>query len=359
MARIKRRIRSARRKNIGHKIDVTAYLDTFAEQERNEDNSPFLYSLNHLTPEQVVADTDGEKKKKGGLSDRIFNSARFVVIAACAVVFVYCLVQLVSIVADYRTADELYGEIAEGYQNAMHEVPGNSVGRLTGSLRDTPLKNYAEVLVSGVTIYTPPSGNVERVSSLRFQRILVYLEDLRQKNPDTFGYINIDNSQISYPVMQSVNNEYYLTHSFTGTNLKAGAIFADYRNNAQVESNQNLVIYGHNMTNGAMFNGLVDYYLDENFYRTRDIEISTFDGIYTFMVFSVYQTTKEDQYFVTNFYGTDAFVDFCEAVEAKSVYHRDGISFSQDDVLLTLSTCITGNMDGRYAIHAKLVKVEN
>ena len=88
------------------------------------------------------------------------------------------------------------------------------------------------------------------------------------------------------------------------------------------------------------------------------IEIYTLDGLYIFEVFSAYATNKYDNYFRTGFSSDAEFVQFCYDREAMSYYHRENISFSPDDLVITLSTCILGNDDGRYAIHAKLIKVE-
>ena len=90
----------------------------------------------------------------------------------------------------------------------------------------------------------------------------------------------------------------------------------------------------------------------------KKVEITTFDGHYTFRVFSAYPTDKYDKYFRTYFSTDEEFVSFLNEREAKSLYHRDDISFTKDDIIITLSTCILGNEDGRYAIHAKLIKVE-
>ena len=113
------------------------------------------------------------------------------------------------------------------------------------------------------------------------------------------------------------------------------------------------------MLNGSMFCDATKYIERDFFMNTEhDIEITTFDGHYTFRVFSAYPTDKYDRYFRTYFASDEEFVNFCYEREAKSLHHRDDISFSKDDIIITLSTCILGNEDGRYAIHAKLIKVE-
>ena len=124
-------------------------------------------------------------------------------------------------------------------------------------------------------------------------------------------------------------------------------------------SDSNTFIYGHNMLNGSMFCDATKF-LDESFFMNpaNDIEITTFDGHYTFRVFSAYTTNKYDNYFKTYFPTNDSYLEFLTEREAKSHFHKEGVTFSPDDVIITLSTCILGDDDGRYAIHAKLIKVE-
>jgi len=164
-------------------------------------------------------------------------------------------------------------------------------------------------------------------------------------------------TRVDYPLVQSDDNDYYLYHSFTGDALKAGAIFVDFRNSRTLLYNRNTVIYGHNMESGAMFHSLINY-KDESFFRSKQIVISTFDGIYTFEVFSFYETKADIDYFRTWFQNDDDFVNFCTEEEKNSMYHKDGITFDGNSVIITLSTCITGVTDGRYCLHAILVDIE-
>jgi sortase B len=114
------------------------------------------------------------------------------------------------------------------------------------------------------------------------------------------------------------------------------------------------------MLNGSMFCDATKYVNDESFFMNPNnvIEIATFDGLYTFEVFSAYPTVKTDNYFKTYFPTDEEFLKFLTDREAKSLYHKEGLVLSEKDVIITLSTCILGNDDGRYAIHAKLIKVE-
>jgi sortase B len=321
-------------------------------------DSEFIDSLNSLTVDDLVPSSKRKKKRKSFSFSKV---VRLLVLVLCFSIFIHCISELTTIMNDYKRGDDLYGEISKGYYSALEEVISGDVSKMNISSADVPMANYSDVLMNGVTIYQPPVNTIDRVtSSAKFVRLLQYIQSLRDTNPDTYGYINIPNSKISYPVVQYADNDYYLKHAFDGRPLAVGSIFIDCRNNKKVEKNRNIVIYGHNMLNGSMFCDATKF-LEEDFFMNteNDIEITTFDGHYTFRVFSAYPTNKYDNYFKTYFPANEDFIKFCEEREAMSLYHREGITFSPDDVIITLSTCILGNDDGRYAVHAKLIKIES
>lgn len=321
------------------------------------DNTDFIDSLNSLTVDDIVPPYKKVNKKKKVSFSKL---SRLLVVFLCFAVFVYCMSELTTIMNDYERGDNLYDEIENGYYSALVDVIADNVNQMNISNSDTPMSNYSDVKINGITIYQPPNNSIVKVtSSAKFLRLLAYIESLRDTNIDTYGYINIPNSSINFPMVQRGDNDYYLTHAFDGTPLAVGSIFIDCRNDKKIEKNKNIIIYGHNMLNGSMFCDATKY-LDEAYFMNtaHDIEITTFDGLYTFRVFSAYATDKYDNYFKTYFPTEEEFVQFCIDREAKSLYHREGITFSPDDIIITLSTCILGNDDGRYAIHAKLIKVE-
>ena len=318
----------------------------------------FIDSLDSLKLDDVVP----PHRKKSFKSDiSAFKIYKIVMILLCVGIFLYCASELVNIVSDYGKGEELYDDIKNDYLAIIGGFTDSGVTNMQLSKSDMPMSSYNEVLLNGSPVYTPPEDGIDReATSAKFQSLLALLEGWRDDNKDTYGYINIPNTKVSYPMVQCEDNEFYLKHGFNGHPLAVGAIFIDFRNYKQIEANRNIIIYGHNMYNGSMFCDATKYVNDRDFFMNteNDIEITTFDGHYTFRVFSAYPTDKSDRYFRTYFASDEEFVQFCYEREERSLYHRDDISFSGDDVIITLSTCILGNEDGRYAIHAKLIKVE-
>ncbi len=320
-------------------------------EEKYEEQS-FLDSLDDITPEELVGGR--VKRRRRSMSYITSTLMRVTLLLVFFGVFIFCMIKLADSFADYAATDKLYGEMADDFENAIN---GTSNGHTSSSLKAAEevgaLKNYAQIIQSGADVIKPDDQNV--VTSLAFQRALAKLESYKEKNPDIYGWIIVGGTDISYPIMQSDDNEYYLYRNYLGENLITGSIFADFRCHTKVSRNKNLILYGHNSTGGAMFHQL-ERFLKEDTFRNNKITIYTFDGIYTFEPFSVYPTTSTYQYFTTSFRG-DEFVNFCDRVAGMSKFKTDD-TFTDDDIILTLSTCISGTTGGRYALHAKLVKIE-
>lgn len=98
------------------------------------------------------------------------------------------------------------------------------------------------------------------------------------------AWLSIDGTNINYPVMQGTNNEWYLTHDYSGQNALAGSIFLDYRNGADF-SDAVSVIYGHRMSGNLMFSDVAKF-ADEHFFSShRRGNLKTRDGEYELEVF--------------------------------------------------------------------------
>ena len=75
---------------------------------------------------------------------------------------------------------------------------------------------------------------------------------------DVIGWIAIPGTEISYPLVQGTDSDYYLTHTWNQNSSAVGAIFMDCRCSADF-SGFNTIVYGHRMNNGSMFAALKHY----------------------------------------------------------------------------------------------------
>ena len=162
-----------------------------------------------------------------------------------------------------------------------------------------------------------------------------YLEEqLFVDNPNTVGWIKVDGTSINYPVVQYSDNSYYLNHDFNRNNNSAGWIFMDSSNSL---NDQNLVIYGHHRKDGSMF-GSLDNLLNNHI--EGNIQFITRNEVFTYRIFSIYKTSKNDIYRDKNF---DNFNDIILTFKERSKYDYD-VSIESPSQIITLSTCDNDNV---------------
>lgn len=189
---------------------------------------------------------------------------------------------------------------------------------------------------------------------IKMPLIDVDIEKLIEQNDDTVGWINVNNTNINYPFMQTNDNKYYLTHAFDKSWNDAGWLFLDYRNSKDF-SGRNNIIYGHSRLDKTMFGSLHnvlsnDWYTDKS---NHVIRLSTQIENTMWQVFSVYKIPEETYYITTDFSNDTDYSRFLKKIKSRSV-HNFGVNVSSSDKILTLSTCSSNNK--RLVVHAKLIK---
>ena len=163
--------------------------------------------------------------------------------------------------------------------------------------------------------------------------------ELLKQNKDTVGWLIVNNTNINYPVVQTTNNDYYLSHAFDRSKNYAGWVFADFRNDFDSLS-KNTVIYAHGRKDGVMFGSLTQT-LKKNWNtntKNQIIQFSTPKYNTMWHVFAVYKVEAESYYISTDFINDEDFEEFIDVMKNRSVYDF-GVDVSKDDKLLTFSTC--------------------
>lgn len=113
----------------------------------------------------------------------------------------------------------------------------------------------------------------EEASKEACEKVPKGLEALLQKYQDCIGYIEISDTNISYPIMQNADNEYYLHRNMDGEFSNSGCIYMD--SNHDIEKRGLHVIYGHHMRNGTMFRD-ISRFTDSRYMEThQEITIQT------------------------------------------------------------------------------------
>lgn len=236
-------------------------------------------------------------------------------------------------------------------------------GRTDASYQELASLKNSELLAE------PVNGSEEKKNIVvRGQQEEIVLPDvledyktLYNKNKKLIGWLKIDGTIIDYPVMQTSNNEYYLTHNFNQEKDNNGSIFMD-KDCVAYPRSQNLILYGHHMKSGNMF-GDLEKYAKESYYEKHSI--IQFDTIYeksTYQVMYVFRTKvlKENEIAFKYYQFIDAnsgeeFNSYMKEMAEMSLYDT-GVTAEYGEELLTLSTCDHSQTDGRFVVVAKRIQ---
>lgn len=188
------------------------------------------------------------------------------------------------------------------------------------------------------------------------------LKELQQINPDIVALIEIEGTNINYPVVQGKDNSYYMTHNYKKEKSKDGAIFLDKAYNWEKPS-ANLLIYGHNNIGSSEMFVQLTKYKKESFYKkhkminfTTSEEEAQFEIISVFLSRVYYQTEKNvfRYYYFINANNEKEFNDYVKNVKKASLYDIKTTA-EYGDQLMTLSTCDYSQTNGRLVVVARKV----
>ena len=253
---------------------------------------------------------------------KIFKVLRYVVIAILGIALVSALIYFgIKAYGDYKEK-KAYSDLAD-YMNVIPEENKNEVKEKT----EKQLK----------------------------------LEELHNEYEDVVGYIYIPDTNISYPVVQGEDNDYYLDHTYQGESSARGSIFLDYHVDLSLPST-NFLIYGHRNKNGAMFDDLIKYESEEFYKEHKSIYFTTLDEDAEYEIVAAfrgrryykYETDVFRYYYFINAESEKEFNDFVSNAKKASMYDT-GVNAQYGDQLLTLSTCAYHVEHGRFAILARKV----
>lgn len=200
------------------------------------------------------------------------------------------------------------------------------------------------VFITGMAVKLLKEDYVEEKQFEDIQEVVKKADDedilskLRKRNSDVIGYLEIPDTTISYPVMQTKDNpDFYLNHdidkhySFHGTPYLSA--YCD------LEKSDNLIIYGHNINGGRMFGALTQY-KDESFYQKHKNIYFTTEVKSKYEIFAVISANKYE-FSYWKFVMAQDEADYNEFINKAKQYslYDTGITPKYGDKLITLSTC--------------------
>lgn len=192
--------------------------------------------------------------------------------------------------------------------------------------------------------------------------MMLKLEELQKINPEIVAWIQIEGTNINYPVLQGDDNSFYMSHDYKKDYAINGSVFLDKDYDWNLPSS-NLLMYGHNTTDGTMLQNLMNY-KQENYYKehptiklTTNKEDAEYEIIAVFLsrVYYKSETNVFRYYYFVNAENEQQYDDFVENSKKASLYDT-GKTAEYGDQLLTLSTCSYHTTDGRLAVVARKCK---
>ena len=269
-------------------------------------------------PDHALEQPDSGKKKKKRLTKLGRWFLRLVLVVSIAVAG-YSGFQLYKGIKDYRDSENAYQNLAQNTEGQTEE-----------------------------TIVTD-QGERHNFTKANF-------EALAEINPDVVGWLSLEDTVINYPIVQGSDNEYYLHHLFTKEYNNTGCIFMDV-DNAKDFSDLNTVLYAHHMRNGSMFAEL-EGYRDQEYYNThKELVLQTPSGNYLVEPFAGLLTDGYSDYIQIGFQDSDSFLSYVNQMRSQSTFQSD-VTITAEDRILTMSTCRYDVDNGRYAVFAKLTKLD-
>lgn len=185
---------------------------------------------------------------------------------------------------------------------------------------------------------------------------MIQVKKIKEENQDIVGWLEIQNTGISYPVLQGIDNEYYMTHNYKKEKSKNGSIFLTKEYDWTIPSS-NLLIYGHNLGNGTMFQELLKYASKDFYNQHPTIRFTTTEADSEYEIISVFKSRvyyKSEKnvfryYYFVNANTDEEYNQFITDAKKASLYDIDATA-EYGEQLITLSTCSYHVKDGRFAV---------
>lgn len=185
------------------------------------------------------------------------------------------------------------------------------------------------------------------------------VQALAAENPETIGWLHIDGTTLNNVVIYAPDTpEKYLHMDFYGKWSYRGTLYV--AENCDVQTADNILIYGHHMKDGSMFGALIQY-KDPAFRAAHPVvQFDTIYASHTYEIVAAIETeippegTNTFRYYDCVGTNPEQFAQYCTFIEQNRCYDT-GITIQPGDRLLTLSTCAYHTANGRFLVVARQV----
>ena len=293
--------------------------------------------------------------------DSAGEKTRKIILICAIIIFIGTLILL---------ASQLFG-LHDGAKtnDKIADLAGATAGTIDV---DTSYQPFSTFPATGPAVSPEDETEEIDVTPLTNTPLNIDFSALKATNPDTRGWIKITGTRVNNVVVQSTNNSYYLDHDFYGNSSITGTIYSTYKNKWD-GTDDNIILYGHNMLSGDFFAALGHYAPNDAsreplaFYKVHPtVMLATPDGgSETYKIFAGMLVNTQERYgevfdytSKTKFKNTDDFNNYILEVMDRSWFFTD-VDLCYGDKLLTLSTCywpLGESVDTRWVIFARKVR---
>ncbi|MDE5680288.1 MAG: class B sortase [Lachnospiraceae bacterium] len=198
----------------------------------------------------------------------------------------------------------------------------------------------------------------EAIAQNQYPPLEIDMDALKEMNEDFRGWLYFPALDISYPIVQGEDNNYYLKHSFEGERMGAGCIFMDCGASPDW-SDRNTFVFGHNMRDESMFGSFKRLMADPTLCQVNTcFYIYTRDYVYTYEIFAFYETKSTSDRYMT--FTSDENYDLYVKWALENTEYRSEADLSERGNIVSLSTCYgSAGTSRRMIIHGTLTATEN
>ena len=265
------------------------------------------------------------------------KTVRIILICLLTGVFIYSGYMLLGETREYRAAQNIYEESRKSFV-VLDTAPEATA--VIGSLTEEEL-----------------------ALRQRFPYVEIDFETLKEANEDIIAWLWVPETNIAFPLLQGKDNMTYTHYSYDMQYNSSGSIFMDARNSENF-TDDNTIIFGHNMKNGSMFGSLKNYREQDYLAEHNTIFVFTPEKAFMYEVFAAHETISTSSVY-TCMFGTEelsimeGYTQTPEYSEYLDMIRRNTLITSdvwptEGDRLITLSTC-AANWNARFVIHGVLL----
>ena len=243
--------------------------------------------------------------------------------------------------------------------NAATESTAETTEQGTEEAKAAMTEDEINEMLAGMK--TTEMAETETAAEEQKEVIPVKFEELQAVNPDVYAWITVPGTDIDYPILQHASdNSYYLMHNIDGSYGYPGCIYTENMNSKDFTDN-NTVIYGHNMKNGSMFAQLHKFEDPDFFDANREVLIYLPGEVLHYTIFATH--IYDDRHLLYSFDFTDPevyqkYLDSIFSTRDMSANIDKEINVTTDDQIITLVTCIGSQPNNRLLVQAVLTDRE-